>query len=154
RPRPRAVTGAALDLRAAVRRLRRRAGFATTVVAILAVTIGATTAAFAIVRGVLIRTLPFAEPEELVHVVSVRPDLGVAPFTLPEYMDYRQRTRSLSGLAAYAGWSASLVVNGAAERLSGARLSANAFDVLGVAPSVGRLLHDSDDHPDAPPVVL
>ena len=57
------------------------------------------------------------------------------------------QARSLSGLAAYANWSASLAGDGITERLQGARMSANAFDVLGVSPAAGRLLDDSDDRP-------
>ena len=69
-------------------------------------------------------------------------------------MDYRSQTRTLSGLAAYANWSASLAGDGITERLQGARMSANAFEVLGVTPAAGRLLNESDDRPDAPPVVV
>src|SRR5262249_42966419 len=85
---------------------------------------------------------------------SMRPDNPSAPFTLPEFLDYRRQTRTLSGLAAYANWSASLAGDAATERLTGLRLSANAFDVLGVAPAAGRLLHESDDRPEAPQVVV
>ena len=84
----------------------------------------------------------------------MRPDNPSAPFSLPEFMDYRSQTRTLSGLAAYANWSASLAGDGITERLQGARMSANAFDVLGVTPAAGRLLNESDDRPDAPPVVV
>src|SRR5262245_3436758 len=143
-----------LDLRVALRQCRRRPGFVLTVVSTLALTIGATTAVFAVVNAVLLRSLPFAAPERLVYATSVRPDNPAAPFTLPEYMDYRQRVRSLSGLAAYANWSASISVGGVMERFQGARLSANTFEVLGAAPSAGRLLRDSDDRPDAPAVAV
>ena len=87
-------------------------------------------------------------------IASVRPDNPNAPFTLPEFMDYRGQTRTLSGLAAYANWSASMAGDGVTERLQGARMSANAFDVLGVSPAAGRLLVDSDDRADAPRVVV
>jgi predicted permease len=132
----------------------REPGFALTVVCTLALTIGATTAVFSVVNTVLLRALPFASPERLVWVASVRPDNPSAPFSLPELMDYRSRSRTLSGLAAYANWSASLAGDGVTERLQGARLSANAFEVLGVSPSAGRLLNESDDRADAPPVVV
>ncbi len=125
-----------------------------TVVCTLALAVGATTAVFSVVNTVLVRALPFASPDRLVWVASVRPDNPGAPFTLPEFMDYRSRTRTLSGLAAYANWSASLAGDGITERLTGARMSANAFDVLGVMPAAGRLLNDSDDRADAPRVVL
>ena len=80
-----------LDLRVALRQCRRRAGFAVTVVSTLALTIGATTGVFATVEAVLLRALPFADPDRLVYVTSVRPDQPTAPFSLPEFMDYRAR---------------------------------------------------------------
>jgi predicted permease len=142
------------DVRVAVRQHVRQPGFALTVVLTLALTVGATTAVFAVVNCVLVRALPFASPEQLVWIASVRPDNPSAPFTLPEFMDYRSQARSLTGLAAYANWSASLAGDGITERLQGARMSANAFDVLGVAPAAGRLLVESDDRADAPRVVV
>jgi len=142
------------DLRVALRHHARRPGFALTVVCTLALTIGATTAVFSVVNAVLARALPYSSPERLVWIVSVRPDNPSAPFSLPEFIDYRSRTRTLSGLVAYANWSASIAGDSLTERLTGARMSANAFDVLGVAPAAGRLLNDSDDRADAPLVVV
>ena len=132
----------------------QRPAFALTVVVTLTVTTGATTAVFAVVEAMLVRGLPFAKPERLVWVASVRADNPSAPFTLPEYFDYRARTRSLSGLAAFTTWSGSVAGDGTPERLTGVRLSANAFTVLGVSPAAGRLLTEPDDRPDAPAVVV
>jgi predicted permease len=142
------------DFRFALRQCFRQPGFALTVVCTLALTIGATGAVFSVVNSVVVRALPFASPELLVWIASVRPDNINAPFTLPEFIDYRRETRTLSGLAAYANWSASLAGDGISERLTGARMSANAFDVLGISPAAGRLLNESDDRPDAPLVVI
>ena len=142
------------DFRIALRQHRRQTGFALTVVSTLALTIGATTAMFALVNSVLVRALPFESPERLVWIASVRSDNPSAPFSLPEFMDYRSQTRTLSGFAVYANWSASLAGDGITERLQGARMSANAFEVLGVTPAAGRLLNESDDRPDAPSVVV
>jgi putative ABC transport system permease protein len=142
------------DLRIALRQHIRAPGFAATVVCTLALTVGATTAVFSVVNTVLVRALPFASPGRLVWVASVRTDNPSAPFTLPEFMDYRSQTRTLSGLAAYANWSATLAGDGVTERLQGARMSANVFDVLGVSPAAGRLLDDRDDRADAAPVVV
>lgn len=127
------------DLHIALRQYVRQPGFALTVVSTLALTIGATTAVFSVVNTVLVRALPFASPDRLVRIASVRSDSPNAPFSLPEFMDYRSQTRTLSGLAAYANWSASLAGDGITERLNGARMSANTFDVLGVSPAAGRL---------------
>ena len=142
------------EIRIAIRQHLRQRGFALTVIATLAITIGATTAVFSIVNTALVRDLPFDSPDRLVWIASVRSDNPRAPFTLPEFMDYRSRTRTLSGLAAYANWSASLAGDGVTERLQGARMSANSFDVLGLRPAAGRLLQESDDRPGAPLVVV
>ena len=142
------------DLRVAIRQCRRQPGFALAVVSTLALAIGANVAVFSVVNTVLLRALPFASPERVVWVSSVRPDNPDAPFSLPEFMDYRERTRTLAGLGAYANWSASIAGEGITERFQGARMSANAFDVLGLTPAAGRLLHPSDDRADAPRVAV
>jgi len=142
------------DFTVALRQFRRQPGFALTVVATLALAIGANIAVFSVVNAVLLRALPFQNPDRLVWITSVRSDNPIAPFTLPEFIDYRNATRSLSGMAAYAYWRASLTGTSANEGLQGARISANAFDLLGVRPTAGRLLQDSDDRPDAPDVVV
>lgn len=142
------------DLRIAVRQHLRQPGYAVTVICTLGLAIGATTAVFSVVNGVLVRALPYASPERLVWVASVRPDNPNAPFSLPEFMDYRSQTGRLSGLAAYGNWSASLAGDAVTERLQGARVSANTFELLGLAPAAGRLLNDSDDRPEAPSVVV
>jgi putative ABC transport system permease protein len=142
------------DIRIALRQHVRQRGFALTVVATIGLAVGATAAVFSVVHAVLVRGLPFGEPDRVMWVSSIRPDNPNGPFTLPEYMDYRARTQTLSGLAAYGNWSASLAGEGMTERFTGARLSANAFDVLGVSPAAGRLLNETDDHPGAARVVV
>jgi predicted permease len=142
------------DLRVAIRQHLRQPGYAVTVICTLGLGIGATAAVFTVVDGVLVRALPYAAPDRLVWVASVRPDNANAPFSLAEFMDYRSRTERLSGLSAYGNWSASLAGDYATDRLQGARVSANTFDLLGSAPIAGRLLHESDDGPEAPPVVV
>jgi putative ABC transport system permease protein len=144
----------AREARVAARQCRGRPAFAAAVVSTLALAIGANVAVFSVVDAVLLRALPFSSSARLVWIASVRPDNPAAPFSLPEFADYREQARSLAGLAAFGNWSASLVGDSSTERLQGARMSANSFDVLGLAPVAGRLLHDSDDRPDAPQVVV
>ena len=86
------------DARVAMRGHLRRPAFALTVIVTLTMAIAATTAVFAAVDAMLVRGLPFDRPERLMWVASVRADNPLAPFTLPKYLDYRARTRSLSGL--------------------------------------------------------
>ncbi|HET6899803.1 MAG TPA: ABC transporter permease, partial [Vicinamibacteria bacterium] len=142
------------DVGYALRQCRREPGFASAVLCTLALAIGANTTMFSVVHAVVLRALPFADPERLVWIESVRPDNPRAPFSLPEFMDYREQARTLAGIAAYANWSASLAGEGVTERLQGARMSAGAFDVLGLRPAAGRLLQEADDRPDAPRVVV
>jgi predicted permease len=142
------------DLSVTIRQFRRQPGFPLAVVSTLALAIGANIAVFSVVNAVLFLALPFTAPERLVWIASVRPDNPSAPFTLPEFMDYRSQTRTLAGIAAYTAWSASLAGDKMTEGLQGARISANAFDVLGLAPAAGRLLHESDDRPGAPKVAV
>jgi predicted permease len=142
------------DVRVAIRQCRRQPGFALAVVSTLALAIGANVAVFSVVNTVLLRALPFASPERIVWVSSVRADNPDAPFSLPEFMDYRERTRTLAGLGAYANWSASIAGEGITERFQGARMSANAFDIFGLTPAAGRLLQPSDDSADAPRVAV
>jgi predicted permease len=144
------------DLRFAARSLSRSRTFTIAVVLTLALTIGATTAVFSVVNAVLLRPLPFADPERLVWITSVAsPGRRDAPFSLPEFLDYREQTRTLESLHAYASWSAILTgAGGPAERLQGMRLSAAAFDALGIAPAAGRLLIAADDDVEAARVAV
>lgn len=142
------------DLRFALRQCRRQPGFALAVVSTLALAIGANSAVFAVVDAVVFRALPFAAPERLVWITSVRPDNPDAPFSLPEFLDYREQTRALAGVAAYANWSASMAGDGVTERFQGARVSANVFDVLGLSPAAGRLLREADDRAEAAHVAV
>jgi predicted permease len=151
RPRPGDVM---TDLRYALRQWTRQPAFALAAISTLAIAIAANTTMFALTDAVLFRALPFADAGRLVWIASVRSDNASAPFTLPEFMDYRARSRSLAGLAAYANWSASLSGDGVTERFQGARMSANAFEVLGVSAAAGRLLGDADDRADAPRVAV
>src|SRR6516165_3342462 len=142
------------DSLVAVRQFRRQPGFAFAVISTLALAIGANIAVFSVVNAVLFRALPFIDPERLVWIASVRSDNPSAPFTVPEFMDYRSQTRALSGISAFANWSARLAGDEITEGLQGARVSANAFEVRGVTPVAGRLLHEADDQPDAPKVAV
>jgi putative ABC transport system permease protein len=142
------------DLLVAIRQFRHQPGFAFTVIGTLALAIGANIAVFSVVNAILFRALPFIDPERLVWIASVRFDNPSAPFTIAEFMDYRSQTHALSGISAFANWSAMLAGDEITEGLQGARISANAFDVLGVTAVAGRLLHETDDRPDAPKVVV
>jgi putative ABC transport system permease protein len=141
------------QLRLGARSLRRAPLMTSFVVVTLALCIGASVGAFSMAYGVLVRALPYRAPERLLWIASVRPNRDDAPFSLPELMDLRERARTVA-LAAYTSWSASVPTAGMTQRLQGMRLSADAFDVLGAAPSAGRLLRAADDAPDADRVAV
>src|SRR5690242_18215696 len=98
------------ELRIAARSLARSPLLAVSIIASLAVSIGAVTSAFAIVDTVLVRALPFREPDQVVWMTSIRAQRNDAPFSLPEFLDYRAELRTMD-LAAYGTWSAALATS-------------------------------------------
>jgi putative ABC transport system permease protein len=135
------------DLRYGARMLLKSPGFTLIAVVTLALGIGANTAIFSLVSSILLRQLPFRRPEQLVRVDSRRLASGKYPFTLPDFIDYRDQNQSLSGIAAYTPWSANLTDQGEPEQFQGLRISANAFELLGVEAVAGRVLAPGDDAP-------
>src|SRR5262245_19855233 len=142
------------DLRYGARMLLKSPGFTLIAVITLALGIGANTAIFSLVNSILLRQLPFRQPELLVRVDSRRLASGKYPFTLPDFIDYRDQNQSLSGIAAYTSWSANLADQGEPEQLQGLRISANAFELLGVEAVAGRVLAPGDDAPGQQHVVV
>jgi putative ABC transport system permease protein len=142
------------DLKVGVRSLLKNRGFALTAVITLALAIGANTAIFSVVNSVLLRPLAFRNPDELVLVSSRRTDRNNAPFTLPEFLDYRDQNRSLDQIAAFTNIGLSLTAPETTERLLGVRVSGNAFQLLGVEAFRGRTLRAEDDEPGKQLVVV
>ena len=142
------------DLRFGMRTMRRQPLVSAIAVLALALGIGGNTAIFSMVNAILLRQLPFREPDRLVSVYVRRPDPGRFSFNMPDFIDFRDQNRSLAGLAAYASWSANLSDGGDPERLQGMRVSADAFEMLGVEAEVGRALQPSDDTPGQQRVVV
>ena len=141
------------DTRYALRVLGRGRGFVAVAVLTLALGVGANTAIFSVVRGVLLRSLPYPEPERLVAVQSVirGSPTAVSP---PDFVDWRAQAKSFSGLAAYFLSTTNLTGTGEPERLTQARVSANFFDLLGVRPARGRGFLPGEDAVEAPRVAI
>jgi putative ABC transport system permease protein len=142
------------DLRYGLRMLRRTPGFTTAALLTLALGIGANTAIFTVVDAVLLRPLPYFEPERLVTIG----DRNTAGFSsnvgFTTMVDWRARSRSFEQLALMRSWQPTLVVNGEAERLAAVRVSWNYFDMMGVRPALGRGFTEAEDRPDAWRVLL
>ena len=142
------------DLRYGVRMLLKHKSFTMVAVLSLALGIGANTAIFSVVNSVLLRQLPFKDPERLMFLTSSRTDRADAPFTVPDFLDYRDQNQTLEQIAAFTNVGLSLSGTEKTEQLQGARVSANLFQLLGVDPSVGRTLIAEDDEPGRQHVVV
>jgi predicted permease len=129
------------DARFAIRQLRKDSGFAMVTILTLALGIGATTAIFSLVNAVLLRPLPFPEQDRLVWLTQQDHSLpGVVPESLsyPDYFDWRARNHTFSGMASYTAGGVTLDTGGEWQRLDAQAVSASFFQVLGVAPLLGR----------------
>jgi predicted permease len=141
-----------LDLKFALRQLRKSPGFAITAVLMLAFGIGATTAIFSIVEGVLLRPLPFPDSDRLMvlgdHLEGIQAggDGGVG-VTVPDIVAYTRDTHAFSALGGYQGASYELSGKGEPAQVNASRLTAGVFSAVGVAPALGRVFTvDEDEH--------
>jgi predicted permease len=146
------------DLRYAVRSLSRDRGFAAMVALSLAVGIGANTAIFSLVNGVLLRPLDYREPERLVAISQASPQFlklyPALPVNIATLLEWRKPSSPFESIGAYRNTALSLTGSGQPELISGAAVSANFFHVLGVAPRVGREFLDSEDRSGQDQVVI
>jgi predicted permease len=146
----------ALDLSFALRTLRTHKGFALAAVLTLALGIGATTAVFSVVDGVLLRPLPYPESDQLVIVGFTAPGLGYddMPFSDAVYVYAQTVQRSFQGMALYANADANLSGEGEPVRVVGELVTPGFFELLGVKPALGRAFTPADGRPGAEPVVI
>jgi putative ABC transport system permease protein len=144
------------DFRYALRALLKRPAFSALVILTLAIAIGANSAIFSVVNGVLLRPLPYASPERLVMAWTVLPAFGREVSSLPDYRDWREQAASFSSLAALASSSFGLSGDGVQEpeRVPAAFVTANFFSTLGVAPAVGRAFAAEEEVADMQRVVI
>jgi putative ABC transport system permease protein len=134
------------DIKCAARSLRRTPGFTITAIVVAAIGIGATTATFSIADHVLIRPLPFADPDRLVKLsedqaASGFPRMEPSP---PNYLDWKRMATSFVGMEAYVGDSRTLLGSGEPERINGAAVGGGVFALLGRSAALGRTLAEND----------
>jgi predicted permease len=147
------------DIRVTLRSLRREARFSAFVILIAGLGIGASATVFSVVNTLLLRPLPFAEPEQLVWV-SNRNTSGMSGQTtqVNHMLDLRERTQTLSALAGYFAFYGVgdnlLSGSGEPERLSGVPVSGNFFEVLGIRPAVGRFFNEDESRFNGPKAVV
>ncbi|HET9708458.1 MAG TPA: ABC transporter permease [Gemmatimonadales bacterium] len=146
----------ATDLRYALRTLRRSPAFTGVVVLTLALGIGANTAIFSVVHGVLLKPLPNRDGDGLLYLRQSADGPGQAniSFSVPEVHDLRTGVPSLAGIAEYSPWNLTLQGDNEAVRLDVGLVTGNYFDVMGLSPVLGRLTRPSDDGAGVPPVMV
>jgi putative ABC transport system permease protein len=142
------------DLRFSLRMLVKNPGFAAVAAITLALGIGANTAIFSVVNAVLLRPLPYRDPSRLVLMNESSQQLPDMSVSYPNYLDWRDRSRSFERIAAVQPAQYTLSGVDRPERLGGWNVTADFFATLGVTPVVGRDLSARDDRPGAPPVAL
>ena len=131
------------DLRYCVRSLAKSPGFAVLAILALGLGIGANTAIFSVVNGVLLRPLAYGDPGRLVVILHE----GQSPVSPDDYLDWRRQSRSFQQMGAAQVWSAALTGRDNAEELPGMQVSPNMFSILGVPPLRGRTFEAGDDQP-------
>ncbi|QNI34067.1 ABC transporter permease [Alloacidobacterium dinghuense] len=146
-----------MNFRYALRQLRKNPAFTLTAALTLAIGIGATTAIFSLVYAVLLRPLPFPQADQLVWLNQQDHSLpGVVAESLsyPDYFDWRAQNHTLSGIASYRGGNFTFFSNGETQHLESQVVSANFFQVLGVAPMLGRDFRWDEEKPGNRAVML
>lgn len=142
------------DLRYGLRMLLKKPGFTLIAVLTLALGIGANTAIFSVVNGVLLKPLPYRAPEQLVRLFESSQSQPRFPMAQGNFQDYREQNSTLSGLALYTRQDVELSQDDKPEQLAGLAITAGYFDLLGVQPLLGREFRREDELPKSAPVVI
>jgi predicted permease len=150
------LESAASDLRYALRALRHTPAFTAVVVLTLALGIGANTAIFSVVRGVLLKPLPHRDGDRLVYLRHSMDGPGGdnIAFSVPEVRDLRNGAPALGGIAEYSPWNVTLQEREGAVRIDVGLVTGNYFEVMGLSPVLGRATQSGDDGPGAAPVMV
>jgi len=141
------------DIRYATRKLARTPAFTLIAAFTLALAIGATTAIFSVIDGVLLKPLPFRDPERVVRVTNIRGGNRM-PSSTPDFLDYRKDARAFSSLSAVDNQAMNLTGGSEPERVQGARVSATFWSLLGIQPAIGRGFAPNEDAQSAGRVVV
>ena len=142
------------DIRYGLRGLIKHPGFTVIAVLTLALGIGANTAIFSVVNAVVLRPLPYREPDRLVMLLGTRDSNQEQPASFADFNDFKSQTKSLEIAAVSPLWSLTLTGEGEAEQIQGLYASADVLQLLGVVPEHGRVFLPEEDRTGATPVVI
>src|SRR5688500_1188588 len=137
------------DLRYAIRSLRKSPGFTAIAALTLALGVGSTTAIFSVINSVMLRPLPFPEPDRLVRILESNVERGWSTFGVshPNFLDWRSQAGSFESLAAFQNAGFTWTSNGEAEIVLGLQVTATFLPALGISPALGRNFLDEEDRP-------
>jgi predicted permease len=142
------------DIRYGLRMLRKSPGFTTVAVLTLALGIGANTALFSVVNGVLIKSLPYPYPEQLVWLAESKPNFASGSISWPNFRDWLKENHTFAGMSLYRSYSFNLTGAGEAEQVQGRYITSDLFNILGVKPVIGRTFAPGEDEIGAAPIAM
>jgi len=143
-----------LDLRYGVRMLAKAPGFTVLAVLTLALGIGANTALFSVVNGVLLNPLPYPQPDQLVTLDESKPNFETGSISYPNFLDWQKDNHTFTSMAISRNYSFNMTGLGDAERVRAAFITSDFFRVLGVKPAIGRTFAPGEDRVGAAPIAL
>jgi predicted permease len=144
------------DIRLAIRQVVRVPAFALAFVLTLGLGVGANTAIFSVINGVLLRPLPYPDADRIVHLRQPQTAAGVddTSFSFPEVAHYRAQSKAIDQFVEFGDWTFNVLGRGEPHRATGGLVTANYFPLLGAQPLVGRVLVPADEAKGAPPVAV
>jgi putative ABC transport system permease protein len=142
------------DLRYGARMLRKNPGFTAVAVLTLALGIGANTAMFSVINAVLLRPLPYTNPQQLLVLQELSPSVGVHSPSYPDFLDWRKQSKTMPQMAALNNRSFNLSGVAQPENINGYAVSPNCLSLFGVRPILGRDFLPSEETPGTAPVAL
>ena len=142
------------DVRFAIRRLRSSPGASAVAIATIALAIGANTAMFGVVNGIVLRALPYPQPDRIVRVLENLPGGGRNGISTLNYLDWTRQNTVFEYMAAEAGWRATLTGGDEPVSIRAARVSPHYFEIFGTKPALGRTFRPGEDQPGRDRVVL
>src|SRR5579872_1799805 len=144
------------DLQYAARSLRKTPVFSISAILTLAIGIGANTAIFSVVNAVILRPLPFAQPDRLVRIFEKNDRQHISQFSssIPNYLSWKEQSQSFEAIASIGFVSLNLTGKGDPEQFAGTTLTPSLFPLLGIHPVMGREFQQGDDLPGSAPVAM
>ena len=148
------MPGLVQDLRHAVRQFLKAPGVTAIVIITIALGIGANTALFSVVNGVLLNPLPYPQPDQLVALRESKPNFEWGTIPYPNFRDWQKDNRTFSSMAVWRNYAFSLTGAGEAEQVNGQFVSSDFLQILGVKPLLGRAFAAGEDEIGAAPIAL